>query len=251
MPIQRLIPILLIDSNGQLVKTRKFKSRQYIGDPLVALRLFNDLGADEILVFYIGDGLYKNSTPPWPLLEDMAGEALMPLSYGGGISSKEEALKVISLGYEKVVYSASRLFDGTNLQEVINAIGSQSVSVCVNYTESRFLGRSVRCHKTNKKLGGIKEVSQVAALAELGEIILQNITREGEMQGLDLGVIPEVSSDFDGPIVVTGGMFNLNELNEQEAKNISGIAAGSFFVFSGSKRRGVLISYPDDFERSI
>ncbi len=250
MPIQRLIPILLIDSGGQLTKTRKFKSRQYIGDPLVALRLFNDLGADEILVLSIGDGSYRDSTPPWPLLEDMAGEALMPLSYGGGICNKDEALRIISLGYEKVVYSASRLFDGTNLREVVDAIGTQSVSVCVNYVESRFFGRTVRCHKTNKKLGGLREVTQVAASIGLGEIILQNITREGEMQGLDFEVIPEVSSDFDGPIVLTGGMTDLDELREPAAKNISGIAAGSFFVFSGN-RRGVLISYPDDIERSI
>ena len=158
MPIQRLIPILLIDSGGQLTKTRKFKSEQYIGDPLVALRLFNDLGADEILVLSIGDGSYRDSTPAIVLLEDMAGEALMPLSYGGGISSKEEALRIISLGYEKVVYSASRLFDGTNLREVVDAIGSQSVSVCVNYVESRFFGRMVRCHKTNKKLGGLEKL---------------------------------------------------------------------------------------------
>ena len=110
------------------------------------------------------------------LLEDMAGEALMPLSYGGDISSKEEALKLFRWD-EKVVYSASRLFDGTNLREVVDAIGSQSVSVCVNYVESRFFGRMVRCHKTNKKLGGLGEVTQTTASIGLEKCLAEHNAR--------------------------------------------------------------------------
>jgi cyclase len=250
MPIQRLVPILLLDDHQQVVKTINFKDRSYIGDPLVALRLFNDLGADELMILSIGDGSYKKRSLPWDVLEEISAEALMPLSYGGCIENLDDAVRVISLGYEKVVYSASRLFDGTNLNEIIHTIGSQSVSVCVNYTESKFLGRTVRCHKSGKKLGKLEDVTQAAASVGVGEIILQNISREGRMQGLDLGAISEVSSAFVGPIVVTGGMHSLDELNGSAAKNISGIAAGSFFVFSG-KRRGVLISYPDDVERKI
>lgn len=250
MPLQRLIPILLLDDQQQVIKTTKFKNRVYIGDPLVALRLFNDLGADELMVLSIGDGAYQSGSPPWGVLEEISGEALMPLSYGGCIGGVNDAVRVISLGYEKVVYSASRLFDGTNINEVVDAIGSQSVSVCVNYTESRFLGRTTRCHKSGKKLGRLEEVTYTAASVGVGEVILQNISREGGMQGLDLGVISEVSPAFVGPIVVTGGMLDLDELHGPGAKNISGIAAGSFFVFSG-KRKGVLISYPDDVERKI
>jgi imidazole glycerol-phosphate synthase subunit HisF len=250
MPLQRLIPILLLDDNQQVIKTKKFKNRVYIGDPLVALRLFNDLSADELMVFSIGDGSYRSGSPPWDVLEEISGEALMPLAYGGCIGGADDAARVISLGYEKVVYSASRLFDGTNVSEVVHAIGSQSVSVCVNYTESRFLGRTTRCHKSGKKLGRLEEVTHTAASNGVGEIILQNISREGGMQGLDLEVITEVSPAFVGPVVVTGGMLDLDELSGPGAKNISGIAAGSFFVFSG-KRRGVLISYPDDVERKI
>ena len=250
MPLQRLIPILLLDDDQQVVKTINFKDRTYIGDPLVALRLFNDLGADELMILSIGDGSYQKRSPPWEVLEQISGEALMPLSYGGCIGGVDDAVRVISLGYEKVVYSASRLFDGTNLSEVVHTLGSQSVSVCVNYTESRFLGRTTRCHKSGKKLGKLEEVVNTAALVGVGEVILQNISREGGRQGLDLGVISEISPAFVGPIVVTGGMSGIDELNGSAAKNISGIAAGSFFVFSG-KRRGVLISYPHDSERKI
>tara|TARA_B110001450_G_scaffold256874_1_gene289213 strand:+ start:115 stop:867 length:753 start_codon:yes stop_codon:yes gene_type:complete len=250
MPLQRLIPIFLIDDNGQLVKTRKFKKRKYIGDPIVALRLFNDLGADEVTILYIGDGSSRPSSLPLSLLEDLSGEALMPLSYGGGLQNSQDALDIISLGFEKVIYSASRLTDGTDIKAVVNLLGSQSVSICVNYEESSFFGRVVRCHKSKKKLGKIVDVTKLAGIAGAGEIILQSISREGEFTGLDLNVVKEVSSSFKGPIVVSGGLRDLSELENDIAKNISGFAAGSFFVFSGS-RRGVLISYPDDIERNI
>jgi len=250
MPIQRLIPILLLDDSGQLVKTRRFKNRKYIGDPLVALRLFNDLGADELIVLLVGDGSYQQSEPPWKLLENLAGEALMPLSYGGSLVSPQDALRVIALGFEKVIYSASRLYDGTNLAGVVDALGSQSISICVNYVESLFSGRVVRCHKANKKLGSLLDITEKAARIGVGEILLQSITREGERNGLDLEAVKEVTDKFKGPVVVSGGLSDLSELDNDLSKNISGFAAGSFFVFSGT-RRGVLISYPDDLERNI
>ena len=250
MPLQRLIPIFLIDENGQLVKTRKFKKRKYVGDPVVALRLFNDLGADEVTIFYIGDGSLNPTSPPLSLLEDLASEALMPLSYGGSLYKTEEALNIISLGFEKVIYSATRLTDGTDILAVVEALGSQSVSICINYEESTFFGRVVRCHRVGNKLGKITEITEMAAQLGVGEVILQNISREGEFTGLDLKAIKEVTSEFKGPIVISGGLQDLSELDNDLSKNLSGIAAGSFFVFSGS-RRGVLISYPDDVERNI
>ena len=142
----------MLDQNGQLVKTRQFKNRKYVGDPIVALRLFNDLGADEVSVLYIGDGSSNPSEPPLSLLEDLSGEALMPLSYGGSLQSTKDATEIISLGFEKVIYSASRLFDQTDISAVIEALGSQSVSICVNYEESFISGRVVRCHKSGKNL---------------------------------------------------------------------------------------------------
>lgn len=250
MPIQRLIPILLLDDNGQLVKTRKFRKRQYIGDPLVALRLFNDLGADEIIVLSIGDGVSKTSSPPWALLEDLAGEALMPLAYGGGLGGEMDALRAISIGFEKVIYSSSRLKDADDIRSAVNALGSQSVSLCINYEETMFSGRIVRCHKTGAKLGNIGGLTEVAANFGVGEIMLQNITREGERNGLDLEAVMDVSARFKGPVILSGGMRDLTELQGSLKLNISGFAGGSFFIFAGS-RRGVLISYPSDSERNI
>lgn len=250
MPLQRLIPMFLIDENGQLVKTRKFKKRKYVGDPIVALRLFNDLGADEVSIFFIGDGSRNIVKPPLGLLEDISGEALMPLSYGGSLHEPQDALDVISLGFEKVIYSASRLIDGTDIPAVVDALGAQSVSICVNYEETIFSGRIVKCHKSGDKLGKISQMTKMASDAGAGEVILQNISREGEFTGLDWKVVNEVSSNFKAPIILSGGLSELSELDNEVCKAISGIAAGSFFVFSG-QRRGVLISYPDDRERNI
>jgi cyclase len=250
MPLPRLIPILLLDQDYQLVKTRKFKNQSYIGDPLMAMRLFNDLGADEILILSIGDKSYMDRSIPLKILEDLAGEALMPLSFGGNIKSREEALKIISLGYEKVIYSASRLFDGTDIRSVIDTLGKQSVGLCINYAESNLFGRTVRCHKSNKKLGDLNMVTKIASEIGFGELILQNMTREGQMSGLDVNVIDEISEKYLGPVLITGGLGRIDELKSEKISCISGIAGGSFFVYSGS-RRGVLISYPDDSERGI
>ena len=112
--------MFLLDEDCQLVKTRKFKDRQYIGDPLVALKLFNELGADEIMILSIDKISSKLKTPPWELLELLSSEALMPLSYGGGIRCADDASRIISIGYEKVIFSASRLIDGSNIKSIIH-----------------------------------------------------------------------------------------------------------------------------------
>ena len=250
MPLQRLIPILLLDQDYQLVKTRQFKDRSYVGDPLMALRLFNDLGADELLILSIGNGSYENHSVPWQILEDLAGEALMPLSYGGSVTSKEEAFKIIGMGYEKIIYSATRLFDGTDIQSVVDALGSQSVGLCVNYTESKFFGRVVRCHKSNKKLGTIGDISNIASELGIGELVCQNMTREGKREGLDFDVVHEINDKYIGPVIITGGLMSIDEVKAIKDYSISGIAGGSFFVYAGG-RRGVLISYPNDFERDL
>ena len=250
MPIQRLVPILLLDNDQQVVKTITFKDRTYIGDPLVAVRLFNDLGADELMILSIGDGSYQNGSPPWDVLEQIAGEALMPLSYGGCIGGVADAVRVISLGYEKIIFSASRLYDDTDLTKVVDEIGSQSVSICINYTESLLTGRVVRCHKTRKKLGRLSDVTATAASIGVGEITLQSMSREGTRKGLDLKVIMEISDAFIGPVLLSGGFSGLDEISDTIRPYISGVAGGSFFVFSG-RRRGVLISYPGDSERNI
>ncbi len=241
--------MFLLDEDGQLVKTRKFKDRQYIGDPLVALKLFNELGADEIMILSIDKISSKLKTPPWELLELLSSEALMPLSYGGGIRCADDASRIISIGYEKVIFSASRLIDGSNIKSIIHMLGSQSVTICVNYREKLFSGRSVFCHKTNAKIGKISYVMNLASTIGVGEVLLQNISREGERGGIDLDVVDEISKNFNGPIILSGGLKKLEEC-DQISQNISGFAAGSYFVFSG-ERRGVLINYPSDEERGI
>lgn len=234
----RVIPVLQL-SNGELVKTVRFSKPTYIGDPVNTLRIFNDKEVDEIIVLDIAASKRKRG-PDFALLERMASEAFMPLTYAGGIDSFEAAEAVFRLGFDKIgVETLLRLAPET-VSHVADVYGAQSVIGIISIRE-RF-GRPVLHHRK----GGIGFWAKLQELnnANLGEILLNFAQVEGTRLGMPLGLIKEASESISKPLVVTGGIGSMQDIQAAVGAGASGVGVGSFFCLQG-ERRGVLISYPN------
>ena len=246
----RIIPVLLLKDNG-LVKTVKFnkKKAKYIGDPINAVRLFNDLKADE-LVFLDICASYKTSSIDIDLVKKIGDEAYMPFAIGGGINSLKQVDEILKFGAEKVVLNtvANKNFD--LIKKIVNKYGSQSVVVCIDVKNSFFKKNNVYIKSGNKK----SNISLIKLLNELekipvGEIIIQSIDRDGKMKGYDLELIQFVSENTSIPVIALGGCGNLDNMKDAvQIGKASAVAAGSFFVFHGP-RNAVLINYPTKNEK--
>ncbi len=242
----RVIPTLLLEDN-QLVKTEKFKSPTYVGDPVNAIKVFNDKGVDEIVVLDITASI-EGRKPDIEFISHMCGEAFMPFSYGGGITTVKEIKQLIKGGVEKVVLNASIQNDLNLVKDAAKEIGSQSIVACVDI-KSNWLGKQmVYSHQSGKSLK-IDIVRHIEALqnAGCGEIILQSVDLDGTMKGYDLNLIEKVSKVCTVPLVVLGGVGNFSHLEEGIEAGASAASAGSFFVFHG-KHKAVLITYPTQEE---
>jgi imidazole glycerol-phosphate synthase subunit HisF len=241
----RVTPCLLVQDGG-LVKTVKFKDPKYVGDPINAVRIFNEKEADELIVLDI-DASVNNAEPDYKMIEHLAKECLMPLCYGGGIKTLTHAEKIVALGVEKVALS-SVVFDRPNLiVEIANKIGQQSVVVVLDvkkktlssdYNVWTLNGR----HNTKKNV--VNVIQQVQNLG-VGEIILNFIDFDGTEAGYPIKVIQQLKSDIEVPLTIMGGAKSLEDMGiAVEQCGLMGIAAGSLFVFKG-KHRAVLINYPE------
>jgi cyclase len=239
----RIIPVLLLHKGG-LVKSVKFKDHVYIGDPINAVRIYNDLNVDEIALLDI-DAAKENRSISVDLIREIGEEANMPFSVGGGIGDVDTIKHIIQAGAERVILNTHAVNNVSFIQEASDAFGASTIVVCIDYKKSFFGGNQVYIKGAAQKTG--MQPIEAAKLAEAngaGEVILQSVDRDGTMAGFDLETIEQVNRELTIPVVALGGAGQLSDFeNLYKTTGINGIAGGSFFVFQG-KHRGVLIRYP-------
>lgn len=242
----RIIPCLLVHQGG-LVKTQAFKEPKYVGDPINAVRIFNEKEADELMVLDI-DATVKKVEPDFDLIAKLAAECRMPMCYGGGVTTVEQAARIVDMGVEKVAVSAAAVVDPSLLTEMAAAVGRQSVVAVLDVRKrSGFFakGYEVCTHnaKTAHKLDPIALARQLQD-AGAGEIVVNSVDGDGQMQGYDLELAMQFKQALKVPLTFLGGAGSLDHLHELVSKlGVVGAAAGSLFVFKG-KYRAVLINYP-------
>jgi imidazole glycerol-phosphate synthase subunit HisF len=242
----RIIPCLLIHKGG-LVKTQVFRDPKYVGDPINAVKIFNEKEADELIVLDI-DATVSRAEPNYALIAKLAAECRMPLCYGGGITTAKQASRIIDLGVEKVAISAAAIANPGLLTAIANAIGRQSVVAVLDVRKKTGLlakGFEV-CTHNNKTIHKIDPVTLARSLqdAGAGEIVLNSVDRDGKMNGYDLALAQQVCRALRVPMTVLGGAGSLDDIGELiRTCGVVGAAVGSLFVFKG-KYRAVLINYP-------
>ena len=238
----RIIPCLLIH-NGGLVKTVGFEKPKYVGDPLNAVRIFNEKEVDELMVVDI-DATRDGREPNYALIQNLAAECRMPLAYGGGVSSVEQFQRLVSLGVEKVAVSAAAVRDPEIVARAAERVGSQSVVVVLDVRRGR-RGWDLFTHNGSRpaKLDPLPFARQVQEFGA-GEIVLNSIDRDGAMKGYDLDLVREMRATVSLPLTALGGAGSLADIGDLiSAFGPIGAAAGSLFVFKGVYR-AVLINYP-------
>ena len=248
----RIIPSLLLQDNG-LVKTVNFKNPKYVGDPINAVRIFNEKEVDELAIFDI-DATAKGLEPNYSLIERIANQSRMPLCYGGGVKTVEQAQKIFGLGIEKIALSSAVLQNPQLITQIAERVGSQSVIVVLDVKKKLFGGYEVYTHN-GKKATGIDPFKFVEEAQKLvaGEIVINSIDQDGVMKGYDMNLINKVREKISLPLTVLGGAGSLNDIKQVIDKHgIIGVAAGSLFVFKGIYK-AVLINYPafEDKEKLI
>lgn len=242
----RIIPCLLVHQGG-LVKTQGFKDPKYVGDPINAVRIFNEKEADELMVLDI-DATVKKTQPDFGLIAKLAAECRMPLCYGGGVTNAEQASRIVDMGVEKVAVSARAIANPVILTEMAAAVGRQSVVAVIDVRKRTGLlakGYEVCTHngKTVHKHDPVVLAKQFQD-AGAGEIVVNSIDRDGLMQGYDLDLASDFKQALKVPVTFLGGAGSLDHLVDLISKfGVVGAAAGSLFVFKG-KYRAVLINYP-------
>lgn len=246
----RIIPCLLIH-NGGLVKTVGFKDPKYVGDPLNAVRIFNEKGVDELMVVDI-DASRFGRAPDEGLIASLAAECRMPLCYGGGIKSLEQAVRIIKMGVEKVSLSSAAIADPAMVTNIARYVGSQSVVIVLDIRRGQAPGSfTVWTHNGLRNTGrAAVDVACQMQAAGAGEIVLNSIDNDGVMKGYDLDLVRVVRPAISVPMTILGGAGNLNDIGTLfRVAGIVGAAAGSLFVFKGAFR-AVLINYPDQGKKS-
>ena len=241
----RIIPSLLLSNNG-LIKTVRFKGNKYIGDPMNAVRIFNEKEADELIVADIEASILKRE-PNYELIENLARECRMPLCYAGGVNNIETVKKIIGLGVEKVAIGSAAVNNINIIYEAQKQLGSQSV-VMVLDVKKNYLDNNYSLFINNGTINTHLDPVLIAKKAEeagAGEILINSIDNDGVMAGYDLKIIEKIRSVLNIPITVLGGAGNLLDIkNLIELFGTIGASAGSLFVFKG-KFKAVLINYPD------
>ena len=242
----RIIPCLLVHQGG-LVKTQGFKDPKYVGDPINAVRIFNEKEADELMVLDI-DASVNGTEPDFELIAKLAAECRMPLCYGGGVTTAEQAARIVDLGVEKVAVSTAAIVDPSLLTRIAAAVGRQSVVAVLDVRKRSGLfakGYELVTHNAKKahKLDPLTVAAELQA-AGAGEIVINSVDRDGVMQGYDLELASHVKRVLNVPVTFLGGAGSLADMGELiRLLGVVGAAAGSLFVFKG-KYRAVLINYP-------
>lgn len=239
----RVIPCLLL-KNGGLVKTFQFEKPKYVGDPINAVRIFNEKEVDEIVILDISATPEKKE-PNFELLKDLASQAFMPLAYGGGITNINQIEKLFSIGIEKVVLDTIVSINPDLIKQAADIAGSSSVVVCMDVKYKLFGKASVFNHAGTKdtKEDPVQFAKKMQDLGA-GELIFNSIDRDGQQNGYDLNLIEKIAKSIDIPLVALGGASTLDDFRNAVDHGASAVAAGSMFVFHG-KHKAVLITYPE------
>lgn len=246
----RIIPFLLLRDSG-LTKTVQFKNGKYVGDPLNAVKIFNEKEADE-LTFLDIDASVQNKSPNFKLLEKIAEQARMPICYGGGINNVEHAKRIIELGIEKIAISSAGINNFNLLEEIGSSIGVQSVVCVLDYKKSGFFGKQEIFTQNGTKKSGIDLFDHIKKLNSselIGELVINGIDHDGTSSGYDYDTIQKVREIFDGPLTVIGGCKDHDDIHKLIKQfPVIGAGVGSSFVFKG-KYKAVLINYPTKNEK--
>jgi cyclase len=227
------------------VKTVKFKDPKYVGDPINAVRIFNEKEVDEI-VFLDIEATQEDRGPDFELLTDIASEAFMPMTYGGGITTVDQVRRIFELGFEKVIINSAAYKNPGLIAESVSIFGSQSIVGCVDVRKT-LLGRYELCSTSAriKEKGSLAEHLMTLTKSGIGEILVNAIDRDGTMGGYDLKLLCEVSATVTVPVIACGGAGNIDHFVQAvQDGGASAVAAGSLFVFMGP-HRAVLINYPE------
>ena len=245
----RITPCLLIQNDG-LVKTQQFTDPKYVGDPINAVKIFNEKEVDELIVLDI-DASVLGREPNYALIRSLANECRMPLCYGGGVKTVGQIERIIQLGVEKVAISSVAITNPSLISEAARRIGSQSLVVVIDVKRVGLLRRPEIFIENGKTTTGLNPSDFVGGLEALGagEVVINSIDRDGQMQGYDLDLIEAIRKRTSLPLTVLGGAGSLGDIQDLIEKfGIIGAAAGSLFVFKG-KYRAVLINYPSRSEK--
>jgi len=245
----RIIPCLLVKNKG-LVKTVKFSEPKYVGDPLNAVKIFNEKVVDELIVLDI-DATIEQRDPDYKMIANLAMECRMPLCYGGGVKNKEQALRIFELGVEKIAICSAVLENPEIVSEIAGIVGNQSVVVILDVKKKKFSNNYEIYTHNGKQKTGLNPVELAKKVEELGcgEIVINSIDHDGMMAGYDNKIIDAIRDVVSIPITVLGGAGSLEDIGQMiNQHGIIGVAAGSLFVFKG-KYKAVLINYPNPKEK--
>ena len=238
----RVIPALLL-RNGGLVKTRRFKDPTYVGDPINAIRIFNEKEVDELMVLDIAASRQKRE-PDYALIEQFAGECFMPLAYGGGVRTVEQAQRIFASGVEKICVQTAALDNLQLVRELADRFGSQSIMVSLDIKRN-WLGRAQAFAAARSKRLNTDwlELLRAFVSAGAGEVLLNSVDKDGTLSGPDLDLIRQASETINAPLIAVGGVSSLTDIKSAVQCGASAVAAGAFFVYHGP-HRAVLITYP-------
>lgn len=245
----RIIPCLLVKNKG-LVKTTKFMNPKYVGDPINAVKIFNEKEVDELIVLDI-DATNESREPDYKMIQNLAVECRMPLCYGGGIKTVEQAQQIFGLGVEKVAISSAAIDYPELVTKIAEQVGNQSVVVVLDVKKRLIGGKyEVWTHNGQKNTGKCPiEFSQQLERLGVGEIVINSIDNDGVMKGYDLNLATKIHDVISVPLTILGGAGSLEDIKRLvNAFSIIGASAGSLFVFKGVYR-AVLINYPSPHEK--
>lgn len=245
----RIIPCLLVHKKG-LVKTLGFGAPKYVGDPINAVKIFNEKEVDELMVIDI-DATVDNRSPDFEMIKNIAVECRMPFCYGGGVKTVEDAKKIISLGAEKIALSSSVIFNLDLINDIGAVIGAQSVVLVLDVKKRGFFGTYEIFTHNGKKATGLKLKDFLISLEDyqIGELVINSIEDDGKMKGFDFKLFDLARDLCDAPLTILGGAGHIDDIKQAiERYSIIGVSAGSLFVFKG-KYKAVLINYPSLEER--
>lgn len=246
----RVIPCLLLKDGG-VVKTTQFKDPVYIGDPINAVRIFNDKEVDELVVLDV-EATTLGRPPDLARLKNIAEQAFMPVAFGGGIRTVEGAAAVLKVGFEKIIVNSEAVIRPNFVSQLSARFGSQSVVVSIDVGTSKWRKRKtvyIRGGRETTKLDPVEHAKNMVAMGA-GEILITSIDRDGTMSGYDLALVKTVAEAVDVPVIASGGAGSLSDFFAAAQVGASAAAAGSMFVFQGPLR-GILISYPTQLDLEL
>lgn len=240
----RIIPCLLL-KNASLVKTKKFKEYNYIGDPVNTVRIFNELEVDELMFLDIFASK-ENRNINFDILKDIANECFMPLSYGGNIKSLDDVKKVFKIGFEKVVINSNAFGNLKLIEDIAKYFGNQSIVGSIDIKKTFLDANKIYSHH-----GKIKQKEDVITWAKkleeagAGELLVTSIDKEGSWEGYDIELLRSITDSVDIPVIANGGAGSIADIGDVVKKaNVSACAVGSMVVYQ-KKDMGVLVNFPD------